>query len=85
MLLSESLRIGLVEVEVEIPELGFSIAFAEITVTECETVNQFTGPPRREPPQFTRGYGLTLGRCERKAILHVAGGPRAAMAGAGRG
>jgi len=61
------LRIGLVEVEVEIPELGFSIAFAEITVTECETVNQFTGS-RREPPQFTRGYGLTLGRCERKAI-----------------
>jgi alpha-D-ribose 1-methylphosphonate 5-triphosphate synthase subunit PhnI len=61
------LRIGAVEVEVEISELGFAIAFAEITVTECETVNQFTGS-RTEPAQFTRGYGLTLGRCERKAI-----------------
>jgi alpha-D-ribose 1-methylphosphonate 5-triphosphate synthase subunit PhnI len=30
-------------------------------------VNQFVGS-RTEPPQFTRGYGLTLGRCERKAL-----------------
>ena len=61
------LRIGAVEVEMEIPELGFSVAFAEIIVTECETVNQFTGS-QAEPPQFTRGYGLTMGMCERKAI-----------------
>ena len=61
------LRVGTVEVEMDIPELGFAVAFAEITVTECETVNQFTGS-RSEPPQFTRGYGLTLGACERKAI-----------------
>ncbi|MEM7640893.1 MAG: carbon-phosphorus lyase complex subunit PhnI [Pseudomonadota bacterium] len=61
------LRIGAVEVEMDIPELGFSVTFAEITVTECETVNQFTGS-KTEPPQFTRGYGLTLGACERKAI-----------------
>ncbi|MEM8851564.1 MAG: carbon-phosphorus lyase complex subunit PhnI [Pseudomonadota bacterium] len=61
------LRIGAVEVEMDIPELGFSVAFAEIIVTECETVNQFTGS-KTEPPQFTRGYGLTLGACERKAI-----------------
>ena len=61
------LRIGAVEVEMEVPELGFAVAFAEITVNECETVNQFTGS-KTEPPQFTRGYGLTLGMCERKAI-----------------
>ena len=61
------LRIGAVEVEMDLPELGFAVAFAEITVTECETVNQFTGS-KTEPPQFTRGYGLTLGACERKAI-----------------
>lgn len=61
------LRIGAVEVAMEIPELGFSVTFAEITVTECETVNQFTGS-RTEPAQFTRGYGLVLGRCERKSI-----------------
>ncbi|MEM6679131.1 MAG: carbon-phosphorus lyase complex subunit PhnI, partial [Pseudomonadota bacterium] len=37
------LRVGLVEIEIEIPELGLSIAIAEIEVTECDTVNQFTG------------------------------------------
>ncbi len=61
------LRIGSVEVEIDLPDLGFTVAFAEIVVTECETVNQFTGS-KSEPPQFTRGYGLTLGACERKAI-----------------
>jgi alpha-D-ribose 1-methylphosphonate 5-triphosphate synthase subunit PhnI len=61
------LRIGAVVVEMEIPELGFSIEIGEMIVTECETVNQFTGSGTA-PPQFTRGYGLTLGRCERKAI-----------------
>lgn len=61
------LRIGHVPVEMEIPELGFAIEIGEIEVTECETVNQFTGS-KTEPPQFTRGYGLTLGMCERKAI-----------------
>ena len=61
------LRIGHVPVEMEIPELGFAIEIGEIEVTECETVNQFIGS-KTEPPQFTRGYGLTLGMCERKAI-----------------
>jgi alpha-D-ribose 1-methylphosphonate 5-triphosphate synthase subunit PhnI len=36
-------------------------------LTECETVNQFTGS-KTEPPQFTRGYGLVFGQTERKAI-----------------
>jgi alpha-D-ribose 1-methylphosphonate 5-triphosphate synthase subunit PhnI len=61
------LRIGSVPVEMEIPELGFSIDLGEIVLTECETVNQFTGS-RTEPPQFTRGYGLVFGQTERKAI-----------------
>jgi len=61
------LRIGAVPVEVDIPELGFSIEVGEITLTECETVNQFTGS-KTEPPQFTRGYGLVFGQSERKAI-----------------
>ncbi len=30
-------------------------------------VNQFGGS-RTEPPQFTRGYGLCFGQCERKAM-----------------
>ena len=61
------LRIGTVAVEMEIPELGFAIEIAEITVTECETVNQFVGS-KTEPAQFTRGYGLVFGQSERKAI-----------------
>ncbi|MDM7458381.1 MAG: carbon-phosphorus lyase complex subunit PhnI, partial [Paracoccus sp. (in: a-proteobacteria)] len=61
------LRIGRVPVEMAIPELGLTIQIAEIELTECETVNQFKGS-RTEPPQFTRGYGLVLGQCERKAI-----------------
>ncbi len=61
------LRIGAVAVEMDIPELGFAIEIGEITLTECETVNQFTGS-KTEPPQFTRGYGLVFGQTERKAI-----------------
>jgi alpha-D-ribose 1-methylphosphonate 5-triphosphate synthase subunit PhnI len=61
------LRIGAVPVEMEIPELGFAIEIGEVTLTECETVNQFTGS-KTEPAQFTRGYGLVFGQTERKAI-----------------
>ncbi len=61
------LRIGTVDVEMDIPELGFAIDIGEITLTECETVNQFKGS-KTEPPQFTRGYGLVFGMTERKAI-----------------
>ena len=61
------LRVGTVAVEMEVPELGFAIDIGEVTVTECETVNQFLGS-RTEPPQFTRGYGLVFGHTERKAI-----------------
>ncbi|SMR82120.1 alpha-D-ribose 1-methylphosphonate 5-triphosphate synthase subunit PhnI [Aliiroseovarius halocynthiae] len=61
------LRIGAVPVEMEIPELGFAVEIGEVTLTECETVNQFKGS-KTEPPQFTRGYGLVFGQTERKAI-----------------
>ena len=61
------LRIGQVAVEMDIPELGFAIEIGEITLTECETINQFLGS-KSEPPQFTRGYGLVFGQTERKAI-----------------
>ena len=61
------LRIGTCAVEMEVPELGFAVEIGEIELTECETVNQFTGS-KSEPPQFTRGYGLVLGQSERKSI-----------------
>ncbi len=61
------LRIGRVPVEVEIPELGFAVEIGSVELTECETVNQFGGS-LKEPPQFTRGYGLSLGMNERRTI-----------------
>jgi alpha-D-ribose 1-methylphosphonate 5-triphosphate synthase subunit PhnI len=61
------LRIGWVMVELDIPELGFAVDIGAIMVTECETVNQFTGS-KTKAPQFTRGYGLVFGQSERKAI-----------------
>lgn len=61
------LRIGTAAVEMDIPELGFPVEIGDIELTECETVNQFTGS-KTEPAQFTRGYGLVFGQSERKAI-----------------
>ena len=61
------IRMGDVEVDVFVEELGFSVTVGEITVTECEMINQFTGS-KTEPPKFTRGYGLTFGFGERKAM-----------------
>jgi alpha-D-ribose 1-methylphosphonate 5-triphosphate synthase subunit PhnI len=61
------LRVGMVAVEVDIPELGFAVEIADVQLTECETVNQFKGS-KTEPPQFTRGYGLVFGHSERKSL-----------------
>ncbi len=61
------IRQGTVAVEVEVPELGFAVEIGEITLTECQMVNQFKGDAER-PAQFTRGYGLVFGRGERKAM-----------------
>lgn len=61
------LRIGIVRVSLDIPELGFAVEIGEVELSECETVNQFTGS-KTEPPQFTRGYGLAFGQNERKSI-----------------
>lgn len=61
------IRIGEVEVEFDIPELGFAVNLGRIRVTECQMVNQFKGSAKI-PPQFTRGYGLVFGQAERKAM-----------------
>jgi alpha-D-ribose 1-methylphosphonate 5-triphosphate synthase subunit PhnI len=60
-------RVGDVEVMVFDEELGCEVVIGEIVVTEVQMVNQFVGN-EREPAQFTRGYGLTLGYNERKAM-----------------
>src|SRR5262245_48468476 len=61
------IRMGEVAIEIEPPELGFAIDIGDITVTECQMVNQFKGS-KTTPPQFTRGYGLVFGFSERKAM-----------------
>lgn len=61
------IRMGLVEVEFDVPELGLAVSLGEIRVTECQMVNQFKGSAKA-PPQFTRGYGLVFGQGERKAM-----------------
>ena len=61
------IRIGEVEVEMDVPELGFAVSLGRIRVTECQMVNQFKGNAA-VPPQFTRGYGLVFGQAERKAM-----------------
>lgn len=61
------IRMGAVAVELVPEELGFAIDIGTITVTECQMINQFKGS-KDIPPQFTRGYGLTFGQGERKAM-----------------
>ena len=61
------IRVGEVSVEIVPPELGFAIDIGDVTLTECQMVNQFKGSKTR-PPQFTRGYGLVFGHAERKAM-----------------
>jgi len=61
------IRIGEVELELDVPELDFPVTLGRIRVTECQMVNQFHGSAK-VPPQFTRGYGLVFGQSERKAM-----------------
>ncbi|MBY5720916.1 carbon-phosphorus lyase complex subunit PhnI [Rhizobium leguminosarum] len=61
------LRLGEVKVEIVPEELGFPIEVAEIALTECQMINSFSGSAEKAP-QFTRGYGLTFGHNERKAM-----------------
>ncbi len=60
-------RIGLVDIEVEIPDLGFAVRIGSVRLTECQMVAQFQGSAE-EPARFTRGYGLVFGQSERKAM-----------------
>ncbi|MGB0723269.1 MAG: carbon-phosphorus lyase complex subunit PhnI [Gammaproteobacteria bacterium] len=61
------IRTGRVSVEIVPEELGFAIDIGDITLTECEMVNQFTGNEDNKA-RFTRGYGLSFGFTERKAM-----------------
>lgn len=60
-------RVGEVSAEFVPEELGFAVDLGDVTLTECQMVNQFQGS-KDVPPQFTRGYGLVFGHAERKAM-----------------
>lgn len=61
------IRFGEVDVEFFTEEVGFAVPLGRIAVTECQMINQFKGSAT-EAPRFTRGYGLSFGQCERKAM-----------------
>lgn len=61
------IRVGEATVCLMPEELGFEVELGDITITECQMINQFTGS-KEIPPQFTRGYGLAFGHNERKAM-----------------
>lgn len=61
------IRVGDVVLEFEIPELGVVVEIGEIGLTECPTIHPTLGQGNDEP-RFTKGYGISFGHCERKAI-----------------
>ena len=61
------IRSGEVSVSIVPEELGFAIDLGDIVLTECEMINQFVGSKTVEPT-FTRGYGVSFGFSERKAM-----------------
>ena len=61
------IRMGEVEVVICPEELDFEVVIGQLPVTEVQMVNQFQGS-KKLAPQFTRGYGLTFGYNERKAM-----------------
>ena len=61
------IRMGELSIEFIPEELGFAIEIGEITITECQMINQFKGSSEI-PAQFTRGYGLSFGHNERKTM-----------------
>lgn len=61
------IRYGTLEVDMYVEELGFDVCLGEIEITECQMVGQFGGADSQRP-KLTRGYGLTFGYGERKAM-----------------
>ncbi len=61
------IRVGMVDVEFVAEDLGFPVTIGRMAVTECQMITQFKGSAK-EPPQFTRGYGIAFGHQERKAM-----------------
>ncbi len=61
------IRMGEVELCIQPEELDFPITVGELTLTECEMVNNAKAKSDA-PPVLTTGYGLSFGYNERKAM-----------------
>ncbi|OEF28977.1 carbon-phosphorus lyase complex subunit PhnI [Vibrio rumoiensis] len=61
------IRSGEVTLSVCPEEFGFSIDIGDVEMTECQMINGFVGS-KQDKAKLTRGYGLTLGFTERKAM-----------------
>ncbi|WP_417882813.1 carbon-phosphorus lyase complex subunit PhnI [Vibrio rumoiensis] len=61
------IRSGEVTLSVCPEELGFNIEIGDIELTECQMINGFVGS-KQDKAKLTRGYGLTMGFTERKAM-----------------
>ncbi len=61
------LRMGEASLHFTPPELDFPIDIGDVTLTECQMINQFAGS-KDAPPQFTRGYGFAFGHAERRTM-----------------
>lgn len=61
------IRSGEVTLSVCPEELGFNIEIGDIELTECQMINGFVGN-KQDKAKLTRGYGLTMGFTERKAM-----------------
>jgi len=59
-------RVGKLPVKIEHPYTGDEVTVTEMAVSESEAVVPVYA--KRDDPQFAFGYGLTIGRNERKAI-----------------
>ncbi|MGF1762668.1 carbon-phosphorus lyase complex subunit PhnI [Aliivibrio kagoshimensis] len=61
------IRTGKIVISLCPEELGFDIELGDIELTECQMINGFSGS-KEIKPQFTRGYGISFGAGERKAM-----------------
>ncbi|WP_026972433.1 carbon-phosphorus lyase complex subunit PhnI [Aliagarivorans marinus] len=61
------IRSGKVSLCLDSEELGFEIEIGELELTECQMINGFEASEQQRA-RFTRGYGLSMGFTERKAM-----------------
>lgn len=61
------IRMGEVTVSFIPEELGFEVDIGVVELTECVMISAFRGSSQ-QPPQYSKGYGLSFGYNERKVM-----------------